>query len=504
MKNYLLPSLSAGLLLAFPMIASAAPTFSQLTNSPGSGAFNIWLMTDGTVLAQLSSDGKTLSRLTPDAHGRYFDGQWSSAGSFSVARLGYASQVLSNGKLVVCGGEYTPPDVTNPTEAGSCEVYDPITRTPMKLTPPANWSNIGDAPSTVLPDGTMILGGTQGQTNTQGISQEAVLNPQTLGWTFTTGDQQSEQGYALLQTGDVLTARTNSPASSRYNVAAGGFSADGPVPVVLYNSNREYGAGVTLMDGRVLWLGITGSTAIYTAKAGQNGNWVAGPLLPKAPSGDQLWEGDAHAILEPNGNVLAVVAGNNSPDQFVEYVTSSNTFVPVPGAPSGFPGNGIMGATGGSTVMLVLPDGTGLVALSGGQWYSVQFGGTGQGNWVPKITNAPLALIVGTEAVITGTQLCGLSEVTDDSDDGQNAENYPIVSVASNSYFGYLRTHDVTSRSIAPGQVASVTIDIPSNLSTNGSYEISTYAMGFQNAWGPPLLAVQNFLPAVLSLLLDD
>jgi hypothetical protein len=492
MKNYALPSLSVVVLLAFPRIVSAAPTFAQLTNSPGSGAFNIWLMTDGTVLAQLTSDAKSLKKLTPDVNGNYYDGNWSSVGSFSLAKVFYASQVLSDGRLVACGGEYTGPGLPN-TESNFCEIYNPVYRTSTQLTPPSGWTNIGDAPSTVLPNGTMIVGGTQGNG-----TQEAVLNPQSLTWTFTTGDQQAEQGHALLQTGDVLTARVGSQGSNRYSVGTG-FSADAQVPVVLGNAS-EIGAGITLMDGRVLWLGATGSTALYTASAGQSGSWAAGPNLPTV-SGNQLVSSDMHAFLEPNGNVLAVVGGNNNPNQFVEYLTSSNTFSLVTGGPSGFPST----STSGDTVMLVLPNGHGLVALSNGQWYDIQFASGVQTAWAPAITDGPLALILGTKAVITGKQLCGLSEVTDDSDDGQNAQNYPIVGVNDGQgHTTYLRAHDVTSRSIAPGQAASVTVDIQSNLGTN-TLAIQTYAMGITSTNSVAnLRAIKNFLPPVLSLLLDD
>jgi hypothetical protein len=455
----------------------------------------MWLLTDGTVLAVLR-DGQTLTRLTPDAQGNYLNGAWSSAGSFILAKLYYASQILSNGKLVACGGEYTGAGFPSGSGTNFCEIYDPLTQNSLQLTSPAGpWTGylIMDAPSTVLPNGTWIVGGTQGQG-----ANEAVFDPQSLTWTFTTGDAQNDQGYALLQTGDVLTARMTSQLSSRYTVPSGFSTEPEQVPVVLA-SGGEIGAGVALMDGRVLWLGTNGSSAFYTpTSSGQNGSWAAGPNIPNGQVSN-----DTHAMLEPNGRVLLVASGNGLPTRFVEYITSSNPnlehFSVVPGAPSGFSPNI-------TTVMLVLPNGHGLISLASGQgvWYDIQFDAGGQSSWAPTMTSYPLALIRGTKAMVTGTQLCGLSEMTDGSDDGQNAENYPIVALDGFGDTRYLRSHDVSTRSIAPNQVASVTVDIPSDLSiASPGFSLRTIAMGISSN-SVTLNSTENFLPAVFSPLLDD
>ena len=87
------------------------------------------------------------------------------------------------------------------TETNFCEIYDPRTQSSLELSPPPGWVSIGDSPSAVLNDGTFLLG------NTQGVgTQVALLDPATLTWTFGVGDQDNEQGYVLLQTGDVITA----------------------------------------------------------------------------------------------------------------------------------------------------------------------------------------------------------------------------------------------------------------------------------------------------------
>jgi hypothetical protein len=100
-----------------------------------------------------------------------------------------------------------------------------------KFSPPDNWSSIGDAPSVVLNDGTFMLGSNPGKQD-----QVALLNPSTLTWTFNPGDTYIEQGYTLLQTGDVLTVGTNDQTSMRYDSVANQFVNDSPPPVILFNS----------------------------------------------------------------------------------------------------------------------------------------------------------------------------------------------------------------------------------------------------------------------------
>lgn len=450
--------------------AGSFPVATPLANSPGAGAYGMWLMGDGTVLAQLGSDGKSFSKLTPDSSGSYATGTWASAGSMLLQKLFFSSAVLSTGKLVTCGGEYSGPNLPQ-TETNFCEIYDPIEETSSQIAGPPGWNSIGDSPSAVLPDGTMLLG------NTQGLgSQCAVLNSRSLTWSIVQGDNDNEQGYTLLPTGDVLTAELYQTTSMRYSPSAGTWTFDAPVPDVL-QANSEIGPSMTLMDGRVIWFGATGHTAIYTpTSAGNNGSWVQGPDLPVV-GGDQLVADDVPAILEPNGQVLLVASGAVAPSQFIEYLPPSNSFSAVAGTPTGFNRE--------YARMLLLPNGHGLVSLINGEWLDLQFAPGGEAQWAPTITSLLSTVFAGDTVTLGGTQLSGLSECSAFGDDNQQVENYPTVRIVSSvgGATRYLRAHDVSTRSIAPQQTGTVKVDIPSDLPL-GNYSLTVIAMGIpSNSW---------------------
>src|ERR1039458_4429153 len=172
----------------------------------------------------------------------------------------------------------------------------------------------------------------------------------------TQGDSDNEQGYNLMQTGDVLTAGVYDLTSKRYDPKAKAFALDSPLPVML-GAGSETGPGISLMDGRVIWFGASGHTCIYTPGAeGTNGTWVQGPDMPKLPNGDQLTTADSSAILEPNGGVFVVAQGSKTATLFIEYDPVVNGITIVQGAPDG--GNREYCRT------LLLPNGHGFVSRS--------------------------------------------------------------------------------------------------------------------------------------------
>jgi len=445
--------------------------WTPLTNSPGGAVSGMWLMLDGSILVNIFGSTQ-LMLLRPDNTGSYAKGTWTKAGNFLLEKRAYASAVLSDGKLVTLGGEFTGPNLPK-NESNFCEVYDPVAQTSTKVTPPPNWPHIGDAPTAVLNDGTVIVG------NTQGLGQQlALLNPSSLAWTFGGGDSDNEQGYTLLQTGDVLTTGVYSPTSQRYVPSKNAFIPDAPLPTMLGAKftedgevSGEIGPGLTLMDGRVIWFGATGSTCIYsTAAEGQNGSWVLGPNFPTNKQGAQLVSADVPAILEPNGKVLVganVLVGSTAQSQagtntlgataLCEYDPVTGTLTIVDNAPSD---------VSSGFALLLLPNGHGLAVFGTKKWYDIEFTAGGNTSWAPKITAFPAKASAGTTVALTGTQLCGLSECYSYGDDSQQAENYPMVRFTDLSgNVVYARAHDVSTRSIAPGQSSTVQVDIPASLS---------------------------------------
>jgi len=441
-------------------------TWTRPTNSITAGP--MWLMQDGTVLG--CTDGQTLKFLHPDSRGSYANGTWSDAGKLLLARDNFASAVLPDGRLVVCGGEQSGPGLpTNDTKR--CEIYDPIKKSSTEFQPPTGWDSIGDSPSVVLTDGTFMLG-----RNPLWVSQVALLDAVTLTWTFGGGDlPYVEQGYVLLQTGNVLTVSTTDKTSKRYDPSLKKFVQDANLPVMLGDSSEEIGPGITMMDGRVIWFGATGHTCIYIpGPVGQNGNWTQGPDLPTMADGTQLVCTDTSAILEPNGKVFLVAWSGTKGVVFLEYDPGRNQFTVVQNAP--------FTTNREAAKMLLLPNGHGLVwvAEPTNALYDLAFDSGAQASWAPKITSFPSRAEESQTVTLTGTQLCGLSECQHFGDDNQQAENYPMVRfIDSGGSVTYARAHDVSTRSIAPGQSGTVLVDIPSfYYLPPGRYSVQVVAMG--------------------------
>jgi hypothetical protein len=455
-------------------------SWTLLKNLPGRSASAMWLMQDGSVLANLYGEAQLMS-LRPDEKGSYVSGSWTASGNFLMAKTFFASAVLSDGRLVTAGGEFVGLNAASEAqqdESNFCEIFDMFTDrlpTSVQVASPPGWPNIGDAPSVVLNDGTWMIGN-----SSQGLNNHvALLNPSTLTWTFGIGDGYQEETWTLLQTGDVITWACNSLTSMRYDALVNSFIPDQNLPAFLgAQNNLETGPGITLMDGRVICFGGSGQTCIYTpGLQGSNGTWVQGPNLPINPvNGDQLIAADVGAILEPNGKVFLLAAGLNTASAFVEYDPALNAFGPI------LTDTPVVSARD-VTRMLLLPDGHGLISIAlSGDYYDLTFSKGGDASWAPTITSFPATVKTGSTVTLSGTQLCGLSECQSFGDDNQQAENYPLVRFVNkeSGEVTYARAHDVSTRSIAPGKAGTVLVDIP-NLNA-GAYSVHVVAMGIPSA----------------------
>jgi len=126
--------------------AHAGGTWAPLLHQPPAGLNNCLLLGDGTVMC---GDGnQNWYRLTPDIHGSYTAGTWTTLAAAHDTRLFYASQVLTNGNVFVCGGEYG-------TGRGKGEVYS----TTQNIWVPTPDPGIGysDAESKMLPNGNLVM-----------------------------------------------------------------------------------------------------------------------------------------------------------------------------------------------------------------------------------------------------------------------------------------------------------------------------------------------------------
>src|SRR5436190_14050001 len=112
----------------------AQGTWTALTSpAPNKNYGVMLLLTDGRVLVKSDWDmpfsfsctcpgdpGNTWNLLTPDIHGSYVNGTWSTVAPMADTRVFFASQVLRDGRVYVAGGEYG-------NGGSKAEIYDPVT-----------------------------------------------------------------------------------------------------------------------------------------------------------------------------------------------------------------------------------------------------------------------------------------------------------------------------------------------------------------------------------------
>ncbi len=211
----------AGTQLLGALGASRSEQFALVRSQPPASMMIGFLMTDGSVLTQ-DIHGTNWYRYAPDSKGSYTDGTWTQLASLKsgYGPSAYASQVLADGRLMISGGEYNNPSNGYPlqlTDLGA--VYDPVKNTWTPLGHPHRWQWIGDSPSSILPDGRVMMGDKLHH-------WDAFLDPKTLKWSQASdagkADFNSEEGWTLLPDGSILTADVqNAPHSEIYNPANG-------------------------------------------------------------------------------------------------------------------------------------------------------------------------------------------------------------------------------------------------------------------------------------------
>ncbi len=466
-----------------------AGTWTTLNNQPSFNADTMLQLTDGTVMCHEVSS-KNWHRLTPDASGSYVNGTWSSLASLpdnssisnalggpTNAPLYFASAVLADGTVFTAGGEYNSGNANAETLA--CQIYDPVADQWTAITPPSGWSNIGDAPSCVLPDGRLLLG----NINSTAV---ALYDPVTQAFTAgaSKGDNSSEETFTLLPDGTVLTVQcSNIPNAEKYLSSSNQWVSAGSTPSTLPQACpgfvAEIGPAILLPDGRVFAIGATGNTALYTAPANPSnaGTWSAGPTLTDTSHNTQF-PMDAGAALLPNGKVLCVGSPSPpcsypGPTTFFEYDPSTNAATvvasPTNAGSACYTGRFLLLPTGqvlfsnnSSTVSVYTPDGSPNAA------------------WKPTITACPTDLITGHSYTITGTQLNGLSQAVSYGDDAQMATNYPIVRLTNTGSGNviYLRTFNHSTMGVATGTTPVTTnIQVPPG-TPGGQYDLVVIANG--------------------------
>jgi len=474
-----------------PAGASATSPWTPLVNPPPFGTPGTMLLeSDGTVLVHNEPDNNTTGgttdwwKLTPDASGSYADGTWSQIAPMPAGYtpLYFASAVLPDGRMIVEGGEYIGENAAWSDEGA---IYDPVTNAWASVAPPPGWTNIGDAASDVLADGTFMLQQPCQTclTNPDLTVDDALLNPRTLRWTVipATGkdDPNDEEGWTLEPNGQLLTLDLWAPGETQlYNprtrtwTFAGSTAANGspldPWPVVEIGPQAEMPGGDTFVVGAgssiqeaptACTTDAETQTALYQYQPGTAGTWVAGPEIPPI-GGEEYDSTDGPASVLPDGNVLFDVSAcvYNTPTHFFLYDAASSTLTQVPDVPNA-PND-----TSYATRMLTLPNGQVLFDDGSSQMEVYTAGGTPDPSWEPSITRlGSRTLAPGRTYGLSGTQLAGLDQGSAYGDDAQDNTNFPLVRITNDAtgVVTYARTSDWTSVSVAPGTRSATDFTLP-------------------------------------------
>ena len=474
-----------------------AQTWQPLANQPTFNPGATLLLTDGTILVHAEPNCQTCTstdyskwyKLTPDANGSYVNGTWTQVASMPTgyAPLYFASAVLPDGRLIVEGGEYNNGSPTGAwTTLGA--IYNPATNKWTSVKPPAGWTTIGDASSTVLGNGTFLLGDCCDQP-----PKTALLNANTLTWTSTgagKSDVYDEEGLTLLPNGKVLAVDAyvfqydaNGTNSELYTPSTGAWTSAGSTVAQLWDScggstaaSFEVGPMVLRPDGTVFATGGNscgaGHTAIYQY---QTGKWKAGPDFPGLYNVD-----DGPAALEPNGKVLVFA----SPSRFYP---PAGAFFEWDGANLNQLANTPTSALADASFvghLLVLPTGQIMFTDFTNDVEILTPAGSYNPNWAPAITSAPNKVSRGSSYTISGRRLNGMSQAVAYGDDLQQATNYPLVRLVNDAsgHVTYCRTHGHSTMAVATGtKLVSTHFDVPANAET-GASDLYVVANGIQSA----------------------
>lgn len=433
---------------------------------------------DGGATAQGQTCGNIWDILTPDIHGSYVNGTWSSSAPMITQRYSFSSQMLMDGRLYAGGGEYGNDGTQNGYHA---EVYNPVTNTWAACLGVQAANVISDGNVQILPDGRLL----QALVNQPYPTATVIYNPATNNFTAgpSTLGGQNESMWLKLADSSILLVNEGALTSERYIPATNTWIADAAVPVALYDPwGLEAGPAILLPDGRAIFFGSTGNTAYYTPSGNTSpGTWSTGPTMPNGTGMP-----DAVAVMMQNGIILLACSPSptstnefNSPTYWYtfDYTTSTYTAVNAPTGGASF--NGICQQID----MMNLPNGQVLCCINSDNTSRQYYVYTPTG----PIVAAGKPIISGisqtscTEYVLSGQKFNGISEGSAFGDENQNSTNYPIVKLTNGTSVYYCRTHDWNNSGVSTGSFTTTTgFTLPAGIPA-GTYGLYVIANGISS-----------------------
>jgi len=482
------------------------------------------LLTDGSLFIH-NSRGKEWLRFYPDPQQGYVGKDWSTIyiqSNMSHAREYFASGVLKDGRVFAIGGEEIDyKDGDSPL----AEIFDPQTNSWSPLDKPSDFNYIcGDCHGAVLSDGRVLLGGVK----PDGTNKTAIWDPHNNKWTeagirsnkhneTNKNDAFNEESMVLLPGGRVLapgvwnskpyTAQVYDPSEDSW------INCDAPpvqLPTQTINGTSwfEIGPTVLLPNGKVLVIGGTGNTAIFTPGPDVNDGkrWTIGPTFPVDASAFPLLPTltaiDAPACLLPNGKVI-LMGGTTTQDEntkdieyysknpvFLEYDPNSTLNV-IPKLDIQPPNMPTKDDWTFCWFFLLLPTGQLLCSNlnSNTLWLYTPDPDSGSPNplWKPANISVPTTMIQGHRYTVYGTQINGLSQAVFYGDDYGMATNYPIIRLTNprTGDIHYVRSYNFSTMGVAtgntvPNNIQSCTVDIPHNFGI-GHWNLTVIANGISS-----------------------
>lgn len=326
--------------------------------------------------------------------------------------------------------------------------------------------DVGDTGSATLPDGRLLY-------STRAGNQIQIYDPTTDKWTLSgtsplgSGD---ENAWAVLQNGGILAVGYSQDGAAIYNTATGTWQRTGAVPAGFDTGDT---GGISLMfDGRVYVYGLNGKSYIYTpgATGADPGTWTTGSLI--SVNGSKEAE-DEFSITIPDGRVfgslVTVTYGAGVVLQgFDPSTNTASSVTPPPDTGNAYP-----------IGYVNLPTGETMATCGNNNWiYKSDL--QPQDAWRPTVTS--VTFNSGTTYTLTGTQLSGLINGSDEGDDMTNQANYPIVWLTNSSgNVYYCRSFNFSSMAPSKGSaVETAQFTTPAGL-PSGTYNLYVSAVGVQS-----------------------